>query len=100
MHTPLGVVWPFLRFICCCCSPKKRFKQGLKTALRRKMQLRLSKSDAKIEANPYLLLGFGMNSYFEIMLNLMCMMLVASCFALVLMARFAQHDALTNQKGF
>ena len=36
--------------------------------------MKVSKSDERIEQDPYLLLGYGMNSYFEIMLGLMCMM--------------------------
>ena len=58
------------------------------------MDLRVSKSDQLIEEDPYLLLGYGMNSYFQIMLNLMCMMLIASLFAVPMMMRFAEFDAL------
>eukprot|EP00353_Schmidingerella_taraikaensis_P000808 CAMPEP_0185592078 /NCGR_PEP_ID=MMETSP0434-20130131/66754_1 /TAXON_ID=626734 ORGANISM="Favella taraikaensis, Strain Fe Narragansett Bay" /NCGR_SAMPLE_ID=MMETSP0434 /ASSEMBLY_ACC=CAM_ASM_000379 /LENGTH=77 /DNA_ID=CAMNT_0028217595 /DNA_START=204 /DNA_END=434 /DNA_ORIENTATION=+ len=65
------------------------------------MAMRNSKSDLQIEQDPYLLLGFGMNSYFEVMLNLMCMMLFISCFAVALAVRFASYDALSaTQAGF
>lgn len=92
----MGIVWPFLRYICFCFfrGKQRNFKHGLKRALRRKMDLRVSKSDQLIEEDPYLLLGYGMNSYFQIMLNLMCMMLIASLFAVPLMMRFAEFDAL------
>ena len=63
--------------------------------MRRKIGLKNSSSDERIEKNPYLLLGYGLNSYFSIMLNLMCMMLVISIFAVPLMLNFAQFDALT-----
>lgn len=97
----MAVVWPFLRYICCCCVSKKRsFKFGLKKALRSKMDLRTSRSDEQIEEDPYLLLGFGMNSYFEIMLNLMFMMLFASVFAVGFMTRFSQYGALSTTPGF
>ena len=83
-------MWPFLRYICCCCfSYKRSFKSGLKSALRRKLDMKVSKSDERIEKDPYLLLGYGMNSYFEIMLGLMCMMFVVTLFAVPLMYRFS-----------
>ena len=60
-ESSLGTVWPFLRYICCCCfSYKRSFKSGLKRALRRKLDMKVSKSDERIEKDPYLLLGYGM----------------------------------------
>ena len=32
------------------------------------MDMKVSQSEAAVEANPYLLLGYGMNSYFEVVL--------------------------------
>ena len=60
------------------------------------MDLKISKSDERIEQDPYLLLGYGMNSYFEIMLSLMCMMLIVAMFAIPLMVRFSQFSALAT----
>ena len=75
-------------------KPKRTFNLGLKRALRRKMDLKIHKGDVLIEEDPYLLLGYGMNSYFEIMISLMVMMIFASLFAVPLMYRFAQFEAL------
>ena len=96
--TSMAIVWPFLRYICCCCFRGRRtsFNGGLKKALRRRMDLKISKSDERIEQDPYLLLGYGMNSYFEIMLSLMCMMLIVAMFAIPLMVRFSQFSALAT----
>ena len=95
--TSMAVVWPFLRYICCCCfrGGKKSFKGGLKKSLRRRMDLKVSKADERIDQDPYLLLGYGMNSYFEIMLSLMCMMMIVAMFAVPLCVRFSKFDALT-----
>ena len=41
-----------------------------------------------------------MNSYFEIMLSLMCMMLIVTCFAVPLLMHFSKFSALAQQKGF
>ena len=98
----LSIVWPFLRYIfCCCISRRKNFREAMKRSLRKKMALRISKSDTQIEEDPYLLLGFGMNSYFDIMLNLFCMMVLASFFAVPLMIIFSRYEALSQtQYGF
>ena len=40
-----------------------------------------------------------MNSYFEIMLNLMCMMMIATLFAVPLMLKFSTFSALSSQPG-
>ena len=42
-----------------------------------------------MEQDPYLLLGYGINSYFEVMLQLLWLMLMISCLAIPLMAWFA-----------
>ena len=63
---PIDKVWPFLRYCCCCLLKrrKKSFMLGLKGALRRKLDMSIPKSDLRIEEDPYLLLGYGMNAYF------------------------------------
>ena len=64
--TPMRQVWPCAQYCCCCCLSKKRrsFKQGLKHSLRLKLSVPNLKSDAILENDPYLLLGYGINSYF------------------------------------
>ena len=50
-ETPIEVTWPFLKWICCCIYNKRKpnFKFGLKRALRRKLELKVCKSDIEIE---------------------------------------------------
>ena len=43
---------------------KKSFEGALKRAIRRKLELTVPKSDLLVEEDPFLLLGYGMNSYF------------------------------------
>jgi len=71
----LRVVWPFIQTLFGCCLPKqkRKFKLGLKRAIRNKLDIKVPKSDLLLEKDPYLLLGYGMNSYFEIMVELMIM---------------------------
>ena len=53
---PIDKVWPFLRYCCCCLLKrrKKSFMLGLKSSLRRKLDMTVPKSDLRIEEDPYL----------------------------------------------
>lgn len=47
---------------------KPDFKQKLKETLLLQMKIKLSKGEAEINKEPFLLLGYGVNAYFDIML--------------------------------
>ena len=101
-ETPIHQVWPCLKLCCCCClqTGKRSFKQGLKRSIRAKLGIPPEKSDKIIEKDPYLLLGYGINSYFTVMLQLMCLMLLISCLAVPLMLYFASFQGTKGQVGF
>ena len=72
LDTDIMVVWPFWKYIFCCRKQKpKQFKLALKHSIRKKLDIKISKIDKLIERDPYLLLGYGMNSYFTVMLQLL-----------------------------
>ena len=73
---------------------KKRFDLAVKRSLRKKLALSVSKSDAKNEADPFLQLGYGMNSYFNIMVALMILFGSISVFMLPSMLTFSSYSAL------
>ena len=95
---PIDKAWPFLRYICCCLLKrrKKSFMLGLKGALRRKLDMSIPKSDLRIEEDPYLQLGYGMNAYFQIVLQLMCMVSCIMIVTVPLMLIYASHDSLSK----
>ena len=99
---PIDKAWPFLRYICCCLLKrrKKSFLLGLKGALRRKLDMSIPKSDLRIEEDPYLQLGYGMNAYFQIVLQLMCMVSCIMVVTVPLMLIYASHDGLSQQPGY
>ena len=68
--TPVEVTWPFLKFICCCLLKRRKpnFQNRLKKSLRQKLDFHYPKSEIRAEEDPFLLLGYGMNSYLTIML--------------------------------
>jgi len=73
---------------------------GLKGALRRKLDMALPKSDLAIEADPFLLLGYGMNAYFQIVIQLMMMMFLIMFVTAPIMLMYASHDNLAQQPGY
>ena len=92
----MRVTWPFLGYIFCLCMKKRKrtFQQGLKRAIKRKLGLKQSKSEEQVENNPFLLLGYGMNAYFDVVMQLFCMMLFITIFAIPLMSRYASFTGL------
>ena len=99
--TPIKKTWPFLKYICCCIGNKKpNFNYALKRAIRRKLELSVPKSDIQIEEDPFLLLGYGMNSYLQVMVELMCLSGLISIVTIPLMSTFAGYGALKNFAGY
>ena len=101
-NTPIEKVWPFLRY-CCCCFLKKRkrtFMAGLKAALRRKMELKVPRSTQRIEDDPFILLGYGLNSYFSVVVQLMVMMGFVILFSVPFMVIYASYGDLEQLPGY
>lgn len=46
---------------------KQDFKTSLRMALLKELKLKVPKTDKKIAKNPFLLLGYGVNSYFNVL---------------------------------
>ena len=100
--TPLRIVWPFLNYMCCCLlrKRKKNFDFALKRSIRKRLALKISKSDAQLEDDPYLALGFGFNSYFDVMVQLMMMSAIISVLMLPIMFQYSQYEYLKDYPGF
>lgn len=99
--TPIEKTWPFVKYCCCCCLKKKKktFMSGLKSSLRRKMDIPISKSDLRMQEDPFLVLGYGMNSYFKVVLDLLCMMLLIMGVTTVIMLIYSSYDGLASKSG-
>jgi hypothetical protein len=64
-----------------CNKNKNKFKLGLKNSLLHELGFKAPKSEREIENEPFLLLGYGINSYFDILLSLCCLFIILFCFA-------------------
>jgi hypothetical protein len=72
-------IWPKLKW--CrrykCCTKEPNFKTGLKLAVLEEMSLEVP-HDHEADEDPFLVLGYGVNSYFEILSSLFWMMSLIS----------------------
>ena len=75
---------------------QKRFDLALKRSLRRRLALHNSKTDQLLEEDPFLMLGYGMNSYFDVMKQLMGMFAVTTLFLAPVMWYLSRFDALAQ----
>ena len=75
----------------------RSFKRALKRSIRKKLDIPVEKQDLVIEKDPYLLLGYGINSYLNVMLQLLAMMLIISCLAIPLAVFFSTHSGTKGQ---
>lgn len=64
--------------ICKRCKKKDKpnFKHSVKLALLSELDLPLPENDEEIEEDPFLLLGYGLNAYFDVLLSAVSMFLV------------------------
>ena len=100
-ETPIHKVWPFTKYLCFCCvnQRKRSFRWALKRSIRQKLEIPSTKADKIIEEDPYLLLGYGINSYFTTMLQLLLLMVAISCLAVPLMIYFSTFHGTNGEVG-
>ena len=63
-----------------CKPPKPTFKHQLRLALLKEMNIKMPGTDVRVNKHPFLLLGFGLNSYFDIIADLLKMFLLVTLF--------------------
>ena len=69
------------------CRPKRKkpdFLYALRTALLRKLQVKMPKNDRETIAEPFLLIGYGVNAYFDTLIKLGSMFLIITAFCIPL----------------
>lgn len=84
---------PYLDF-CCRRKQKKDFRYALRKSLLHKMSIKMPKTDIKLEKDPYLRLGFGMNAYFDTLKYMMILMFILFIISLPTMYIYSSFKAL------
>lgn len=84
---------PCLAKVCCCrlCfKDKPDFRTALKKSLLEELGLKLPKNEYGIIKDPYLMLGYGTNAYFEVLMNLTKMFSFIAIFSLPVFFIYSQ----------
>lgn len=85
----------------CCRSCFKKKKKNFKSALRRAMLedigIKVPKSEGEIDADPFLILGYGINAYFDILESLSSMFTIITIFAIPMFLIYAEGDGFSDQ---
>ena len=84
---------PQLSFILKRCFKRKPdFKTTLRETLLKQMKFKLPKAEVEIKQDPFLLLGYGVNAYFDIMLSFCTMFLCITAFMIPVFAGYAGNE--------
>lgn len=78
-----------------CRPPKPTFKHCLRVAILAEMKIKMPGTDVRLVKDPMLLLGFGINSYFEIIASLLKMFLLITLFFSPTMYLYSSNDQLS-----
>ena len=82
---------PALRIFRTCFKRKPDFNHSLRKALLKEMKIKMPKSDEELIHQPFLMLGYGVNAYFDIMLSLVWMFLCITIFVIPLFYAYSQN---------
>lgn len=70
----------------------ENFKFALRQSLMQEMNMKVPKSEAELIENPFLVLGFGINSYFDMMLHLSKMFFFSTLFFIPVFLWFKRNN--------
>ena len=78
---------------CCQKKQRKNFKHNLRKTLLEEMEIQMSKSEAQVQQDPFLMLGYGVNAYFDIMYSLVFMFLTISIACIPMYYNYAHNES-------
>ena len=91
----LDDVLPFLKFFRKCRKePKLDFKLHLRKSLLNELKIKIPKSELELQKEPFLMLGYGINSYFDNLLSLMYLFIILTVVVSPLLYIFSSNEVL------
>ena len=60
----------------------------------------MPENDKEVAEDPFILLGYGINSFFDLMYSLFWMSIFITIFSLPLMIEFSSHNALSKESRY
>ena len=85
-----------------CCKPKPNFKFGLRKTLLKEMTLKIPSSETLLQEDPFLILGYGANAYFDIIESLFNMALFITVVMIPIMIIYSNNkiNGLKDQPNY
>ena len=84
-----------------CFKPSKTpFNYALKEALLKELGLKPPKNDKLIAQDPFLMLGYGINAFFDLLSSLSTMFVWITIFFIPVFHIYASHGAFYDQKSW
>lgn len=71
---------------------KPNFKHALRRTFLEELDIKMSKTERMLTQDPYLILGYGINAFFEILLQLVNMFLVITVFCIPLYVGYSTNS--------
>ena len=88
------------KYRCACCSKKNKkpdFRKNLKYTFLKEMKIPIPKANKRADADPFYLLGYGVNAYMDIIASLMRMMCFITVLVIPLLYAYS-HNASQSLK--
>jgi len=85
-------ILPSLKIFRTCIKKKPDFKHALRKTLLEEMSIKMPKSDTQILNDPFLMLGYGINAYFDIIMSLCLGCLTISLFCIPLFMGYSRNS--------
>lgn len=94
----LDIIYPFLRvFRRCRRNQQPDFRHGLRKTLLEEMDIKIPKSETQLIKEPFLMLGYGVNAYFDMLYSLMWMCIICSFACIPLYKFYSYNDGMGMQ---
>ena len=75
-----------------CLKKKPDFKHSLRKTLLGEMKIKMPKSENTLMDDPFLILGYGVNAYFDIMISLALMCFIVTLFMTPIMMLYSGNS--------
>ena len=85
-------ILPSCSFLRKCFKKKPDFKHSLRKTLLAQMKIKMPKSENTLMEDPFLILGYGVNAYFDIMISLAILCFIVTLFMTPVMMMYSGND--------
>lgn len=105
MHPIAGLakyyhIVPGLNPIRKCRKHKPNFKHSLRESILLEMNMTMPENDKEVTNDPFILLGYGINSFFDLMYSLFWFAVFVTIFTLPLMIEYGTHTGLVKEPRY